>query len=180
MENQENDKHQEIIEAREYAECVINALRDPLLVLDGDLKIISVSRSFYDTFKVKPEETIGRSIYDLGDRQWSAPKLKELLEDILPKKTSFDNFEVEHEFPGLGIRTMLLNARQIPRPLGKPSIILLVIEDITESKKILDGFRGEIRRLEVLQRTATGREHVVLELKRKVDELERRILRRHG
>ncbi|MFH1876802.1 MAG: PAS domain-containing protein [Candidatus Omnitrophota bacterium] len=179
MENEEKDKHQEIKEAREYAECIINTLRDPLLVLDGDLKIISVSRSFYDIFKVKPEETIGRSIYDVGGRQWDVPKLKELLEDILPKNTSFDNFEVEHEFPGLGTRTMLLNARQIPRPSGRQSIILLAIEDITESKKILDGLREEIRRLEVLQRTALGREHVVLELKRKVDELERRILRRH-
>lgn len=179
MENEEKNKQQEIQEAREYAECIINAVREPLVVLDGDLKIISVSRSFYDIFKVKPEETIGQLIYDLGNHQWDVPKLRELLESILPKSTSFDNFEIEHDFPSLGKRTMLLNARQITRPSGKPNIILLAIEDITESKKILDGLREEIRRLEVLQRTAAGREHAMMELKRKVDELEKRILRKH-
>jgi len=180
MENEEKNKEQEIQEAREYAECIINAVREPLVVLDQGLKIISVSRSFYDIFKVKPEETIGQLIYDVGNRQWDVPKLKELLENILPKSASFDNFEIEHDFPGLGKRIMLLNARQIPRPSGKPNIILLAIEDITESKKILDGFREEIRRLEALKRTASAREHVMMELKRKVDELERRILRKHS
>ena len=180
MENEEKDKQQEIREAREYAECIINAVREPLVVLDQDLKIISVSRSFYDIFKVKPEETVGKLIYDLGNRQWDVSKLRELLETILPKSASFDNFEIEHDFPGLGKRIMLLNARQIPRPSGKPNIILLAIEDITEAKKILDGLREEIRRLESLQRAASTREHTMMELKRKVDELERRVLRRHS
>lgn len=179
MENEGKNKQQEIQEAREYAECIINAVREPLVILDGNLKIISVSRSFYDIFKVTPEETIGRLIYDVGNRQWDIPKLRELLENILPKATSFDNFEVEHDFPGVGKRIMLLNARQIPRASGKSHIILLAIEDITESKKILDGLREEIRRLEALQRTASAREHTMMELKRKVDELERRILRKH-
>lgn len=179
MENEGKNNQQEIQEAREYAECIINAVREPLVVLDVNFKIISVSRSFYDIFKVKPEETIGQLIYDLGNRQWDVPKLRELLENILPKSISFDNFEVEHDFPGLGRRTMLLNARKITRPSGKPNIILLAIEDITESKTILDGLREEIRRLETLQRTAAGREHVMMELKRKVDEMERRITRKH-
>ncbi|MDD5194207.1 MAG: PAS domain-containing protein [Candidatus Omnitrophica bacterium] len=179
MENEEKNTGQEIQDAREYAECIINAVREPLVVLDGDLKIISVNRSFYDIFKVKPEATIGQLIYDLGNRQWDIPSLRELLENILPKSTSFDNFEIEHDFIGLGTRTMLLNARQILRASGKPNIILLAIEDITESKKILDGLHEEIRRLETLQREIAGREHVILELKRKVDELERRVLRRH-
>ncbi|MFA5259615.1 MAG: PAS domain-containing protein [Candidatus Omnitrophota bacterium] len=178
MENGEKIKQQEIQDAREYAECIIDAVREPLVVLGQDLKIISVSRSFYDTFKVKPEETIGQLIYDLGNQQWNVPALKELLENILPKSTSFDNFEVEHDFLGLGQRTMLLNARQITRSSGKPHIILLAIDDITESKKILHGLREEIRRLEMLHRTASNREHAMLELKRKVDELERRIMRK--
>lgn len=179
MENEEKTKQQEIQEAREYAECIFNTVHESLIVLGGDFKIISANRSFYDIFKVTPVETIGQLIYDLGNRQWDIPSLRELLEDILPKSTSFDNFEVEHDFLGLGKRTMLLNARQIPRPAGKPNIILLAIEDITESKRILDGLRQEIRRLEALHRTAVRRDHVMLELKRKVDELERRILRRH-
>jgi len=123
-------------EAREYAESVINTVREPLIVLDQDLRVVSVSRSFYEFFKVKPEETVGQLIYDLGNKQWDIPKLRELLETILPQKTTFDNYEVEHDFATIGRRIMLLNARQIERVLGKERIILLAIEDITERKKL--------------------------------------------
>ena len=123
-------------DAREYAESIINTVREPLIVLDQDLKVVSGSRAFYEVFKVKPEETVGQLIYDLGNRQWDIPKLRELLEDILPKKASFDNYEVEHDFSTIGRRIMLLNARQIQRGLGKERIILLAIEDITERKEI--------------------------------------------
>ena len=95
---------------------------------------MTVSRSFYEVFKVKPEETVGHLIYDLGNKQWDIPKLRELLENILPAKTVFDNYEVEHDFATIGLRTMLLNARQIRRSSGKERIILLAIEDITERK----------------------------------------------
>ncbi len=120
-------------------EDIVETIREPLLVLDSDLKVISASRSFYGVFKVKSEETVGQLIYDLGNKQWDIPKLKELLETILPEKTSFDNYEVEHNFATIGKRTMLLNARQIERAMGKERIILLAIEDITERKKIEDG-----------------------------------------
>jgi PAS domain S-box-containing protein len=122
-------------EALEYAESVINTIREPLIALDQDLRVVSVSRSFYEFFKVKPEETVGQLIYNLGNRQWNIPKLRELLEDILPQKTTFDNYEVEHDFSTIGRRIMLLNARQIQRVLGKERIILLAIEDITERKR---------------------------------------------
>ena len=176
----ENNEFQKIQDAREYAECIIDTVREPLVVLDAGLKVISVSRSFCDTFKVKQEETIGRLIYDLGNRQWDVPELRELLESVLPKSASFENFEVEHDFPDLGKRTMLLNARQIARPSGKPGIILLAIDDITESKKILDGLREQVQRLGVQLRTAAGREHATLDLKRKIDELEKRVLRKRA
>ncbi len=179
MEHEDKAKEQEIQDAREYAESIINAVHEPLIVLDGDLKIISVSRSFYEVFKVKPEETTGQFIYNLGNRQWDIPKLRELLEEILPQSTSFDNFEVEHNFPSIGKRIMLLNARQIPRSQGKPHIILLAIEDITESKRILDGLHEKIDQLEIFQVAAVSKEHKIAELKRMVDELERRILRKH-
>jgi PAS domain S-box-containing protein len=123
-------------EALEYAESIINTVREPLIALDQDLRVITASRSFYETFKVKPEETVGQLIYDLGNNQWDIPKLRELLETILPQKTTFDNYEVEHEFSTIGRRVMLLNARQIQRLLGKERIILLAIEDVTERKKI--------------------------------------------
>jgi PAS domain S-box-containing protein len=122
--------------AREFAESIINTVREPLIALDQDLRVVKVSSSFYDFFKVEPEETMRQLIYDLGNKQWDIPKLRELLETILPEKASFDNYEVEHDFVGVGRRTMLLNARQIQRVLGKERIILLAIEDITERKEI--------------------------------------------
>jgi two-component system cell cycle sensor histidine kinase PleC len=126
-------------EAREYAESLINTVREPLIALDQDLRVVSVSRSFYEVFKVKPEETLGQLIYDLGNKQWNIPKLRELLETILPQKATFDNYEVEHNFATIGRRIMLLNARQIHRVLGKERIILLAIEDITERREIETG-----------------------------------------
>ncbi len=125
--------------AREYAESIINTVREPLIALDQDLRVVSVSRSFYDVFKVKSEETVGQLIYDLGNKQWDIPKLRELLETILPQKATFDNYEVEHDFATIGRRIMLLNARQIKRVLGKERIILLAIEDITEKKMLERG-----------------------------------------
>ncbi|MDP3581895.1 MAG: PAS domain-containing sensor histidine kinase [Ignavibacteria bacterium] len=118
----------------EFAENIINTVREPLLILDKDFRIVAASRSFYNFFKVSSDETIGKLIYDLGNRQWNIPKLRELLETILPEKTTFDDYEVVHNFSTIGKRTLLLNARQIERALGKEKIILLSIEDITKRK----------------------------------------------
>ena len=133
-------------EYQEYAESIINTVREPLIVLDQDLRVVSASRSFYKVFKVNPKETEGQLIYNLGNKQWDIPRLRELLETILPQKTTFNNFEVEHEFSTIGKRTMLLNARQIRRVFGKERIILLAIEDITERKKL----EGENNRLSAI------------------------------
>ena len=116
-------------------EGIVETIREPLLVLDRDLRVVTASRSFYEFFKVKPEETVGQLIYDLGDKQWDISKLRELLEKILPQQIAFDNYEVEHDFVTIGRRTLLLNARQIEREVVKERIILLAIEDITERKK---------------------------------------------
>lgn len=123
----------------DYAQSIINTVREPLIVLDQDLRVVTVSRSFYDFFKVNPEETEGQLIYDLGNKQWDIPKLRELLENILPQKTTFEDYEVEHDFATIGRRIMLLNARQIKQARGKKRIILLAIEDITERRAIEDG-----------------------------------------
>lgn len=145
-------------EAREYAENVIDTVREPLITLDQDLRVVSVSRSFYEVFKVKREETVGQLIYDLGNKQWDIPKLRELLETILPKNATFDNYEVEHDFSAIGRRIMLLNARQMKRVLGKEKIILLAIEDITVRREVENGLekaREELRELATeLKRTA--------------------------
>ena len=120
----------------EFAESIINAVREPLIYLDQNLRVVNASRSFYEFFRVRPGDTVGQLIYDLGNKQWDIPKLRELLETILPEKTTFDNYEVEHDFTTIGKRIMLLNARQIQQVLGKEKIILLAIEDITERKEI--------------------------------------------
>jgi two-component system CheB/CheR fusion protein len=137
-------------EVSEFAESVINTVREPLISLNQDLRVVSVSRSFYEFFKVKPEETVGQLIYDLGNKQWDIPKLRELLEDILPKKATFDNYEVEHDFADIGRRIMLLNARQIQRASGKERIILLAIEDITERREIENGLKKAHEELKAL------------------------------
>ena len=119
----------------QFAENIINTIREPLLLLDKDLRVLNASRSFCDLFQVSSDETVGTLIYNLGNHQWNIPKLKELLETILHEKTTFDDFEVEHDFSDIGNRIMLLNARQIERAIGQEKIILLAIEDITERKR---------------------------------------------
>jgi PAS domain S-box-containing protein len=125
-----------IREAAEYAQSIVATVREPLVVLDADLRIVSASRSFFDTFQVTPEETEGQLLYDLGNQQWDIPKLREFLEKILPENTTFDNFEMEHAFPIIGYRTMLLNARRIYGEVNKTALILLAIEDVTERKEM--------------------------------------------
>ena len=131
----ERRQHERLIEAaREYAESIVTTVREPLLVLDKDLRVVSANRSFYATFKVGPAETEGRAVYDLGDGQWDIPRLRTLLEEIVPANSWFDDFEVEHDFEQIGRRTMLLNARRFP-PEGPFELLLLAIEDITERRR---------------------------------------------
>ena len=115
--------------ARQLAENIVDTVRESLLVLDGDMTVISASRSFYRRFLVEPEEAIGRRIYDLGDRQWDIPALRQLLETILPRDQGFEGFAVEHEFPAIGHCKMVLNARRIVGNVGERPLILLAIED---------------------------------------------------
>jgi len=124
-----------ILKAEEYAESIVQTVREPLLVLDSDMRVISANRSFYQTFQVTPREVEGKVIYDLGNRQWNIPKLRKLLEDILPKNTVFNDFEIEHEFETIGRRIMVLNARRIYHETKRMQMILLAIEDITEQKR---------------------------------------------
>ena len=126
----------EIQDAREYAENIVETVHKPLVVLDSNLKILTANVSFFDTFKATPSETIGKFIFALGNGQWNIPKLRVLFEDILPNNTVFNNYEVDHEFPGIGRKVILLNARQIFRKNIGSHIILLAMEDITARKLI--------------------------------------------
>jgi len=120
---------------QKYAESIVETLREPLLVLAPDLRVISANQSFYATFQATPEETEGRFVYSLGNNAWDIPSLRELLEKIIPQNTHFNDFAVDHEFPGIGRRTMLLNARRIYREGQGTDRILLALEDITDRKR---------------------------------------------
>jgi two-component system CheB/CheR fusion protein len=125
----------EIEAERDYAEAILRTTRDPLLVLRADLTVESANDAFYKTFNAKLAETEGRLIYELGNRQWDIPGLRQLLEEIIPRDNFFDGFQVTHEFLGLGPRAMLLNARRLDNPEGGPERILLGIEDVTARKE---------------------------------------------
>ncbi|MCK9572054.1 MAG: PAS domain-containing protein [Candidatus Omnitrophica bacterium] len=120
----------------EYAESIIATVREPLVVLDNQLRVISASKSFYEVFKTMPENTAMRFIYDLGDQQWDIPELRKLLNEILPKHKIIHDFRVNHCFPVIGKRSMVLNAEWIPREAVQPQLILLAIEDVTEWEKV--------------------------------------------
>jgi signal transduction histidine kinase/DNA-binding response OmpR family regulator len=130
--------------ALEYAENIVETVREPMMVLNSTLKVLSANRNFYDTFKVMPEETIGSFIFDLGNRQWDIPGLRVLLAEILPNETVFNNYEVEHDFPGIGHKTILLNARQIFRGDIGQHVILLAMEDISDRKRTENLLRARI------------------------------------
>ena len=119
---------------RAYAESIVATVREPLLVLDHDLLVVSANRAFYRQFKVGAAETERRRIYELGRGQWNIPRLRQLLEKILPKRSRFEDFEVAHDFPGVGRRVMLLNARRLEQRPALPGLILLAMEDVTESR----------------------------------------------
>ena len=126
----------DILGALEYAENIVETVREPLVVLNSELKILTANHSFYNIFKVMPEDTIGNFIYDVGNRQWDIPALRILFEEILPNETVINGYEVEHDFPDIGRKTILLNARQIFRENIGSRIILIAMEDITERKQI--------------------------------------------
>ncbi|MDO9046123.1 MAG: chemotaxis protein CheB [Methylobacter sp.] len=118
--------------ARLLAESIVNTVREPLIVLNHTLKVVTASRSFYQSFQVTPEETVGRTIYELGDGQWNIPALRDLLETVLPRNQAFDDYRVEHDFPTIGHRIMLLNARSIIGYTGEPQLILLAMDNVTD------------------------------------------------
>jgi two-component system CheB/CheR fusion protein len=140
-------------EAQNYAESIVTTIRESLIILTPELKVVSANRAFYETFRVTPEETEGRLIYELGNRQWDIPRLREVLENILVRNSSFQDFEVEHDFATIGRRIMLLNARRIHREVGLTQLILLTIEDITESKQ-MEALRESEGRLRAVVDTA--------------------------
>jgi two-component system CheB/CheR fusion protein len=117
-------------EARLFADAILATIREPLLVLNEDLQVVNANRAFYARFEVNPKETEGIAIFDLGNRQWNIPELRRLLTEIIPENSRFEDFRVDHEFPGIGRRVLLLNARRM-EVAERSSLILLAFEDIT-------------------------------------------------
>ncbi|MES1228463.1 MAG: response regulator, partial [Armatimonadota bacterium] len=116
-----------------YAQDIVDTVREPLLIMDKTLRVLSANRAFYHTFRVSPEETENRLIYELGNGQWDSPALRSLLEDIVPKSSVFDDFELEHTFPVIGRRVMMLNARKLEHHDGE--LLVLAMEDVTARKR---------------------------------------------
>ncbi len=141
---------EEVEEARNYAQGIVETLREPLLVLNGDLRVISANSAFYQFFKDVPQETENRLIYELGDHQWDIPALRNLLEEILPKDSVFQDFRVDFDFPAIGRRTMLLNARRLHRNSGREDLILLALEDITVRQEMDNLLKQSGQRLQDL------------------------------
>ncbi|MEX2119868.1 MAG: chemotaxis protein CheB [Pirellulales bacterium] len=142
------ESEQAVIAARDFAEAIIRTTRDPFLILDAELRVESANEAFYTTFKVSPAESVGRTIFKLDHGRWNIPKLRELLQDILPRHSFFNNFEVTNNFENIGHRTMLLNARTLKETSRQPARILLGIQDVSE----LLHFQAEMRRSELRYR----------------------------
>ena len=141
-------RNQQVLEeARDFADAIVDTATGPLLVLDRDLIVKRANQSFYKSFRVSPEETEGVSVYELGDRQWGIPELRTLLEEVLPRESSFKDYEVEQDFPAIGRRTLRLNGRKLRQEAGREEMILLAIEDLTEAA------RAQADRAELLRRT---------------------------
>ena len=141
---------EEVEEARNFAQAIVETLREPLLVLNGDLRVISANNAFYQVFKGVPQETENYLIYELGNRQWDLPALRKLLEEILLQDRVFQDFMVDAEFPLIGRRTMLLNARRLHREGGHGDLILLALEDITARQEMENALRQSGQRLQDL------------------------------
>ena len=124
----------ETAEARDYAEAIVETVRDPLLVLGGDLRVRSANPAFYRLFQTVAADAEGQRVYDLGGGRWNIPDLRRLLEEMIPEQGQISGYEVELAVPGLGRRCLLLNARRIHGDAYRPELILLAIEDITERK----------------------------------------------
>ncbi|MDI5897531.1 CheR family methyltransferase [Flavobacterium yafengii] len=128
-------RHDLLIESHEYSEAIIATIHEPMLILNKNFHVISANKSFYKKFQVDKDETEGKLLFDLGNKQWNITKLREVLNDIFSKNSSFENFEVTHTFSGIGERIMLLNAHLIIQKTNSEQLILLAIEDITDRSR---------------------------------------------
>ncbi len=180
--------------ALHYMETLISVARESFLILDSDLKVLFANPTFYKNFQVLPKQTENKFIYDLGNGQWDIPDLRRLLQNILPDRKIIKNYEVKHVFESIGEKTILLNARQI----DAVQLIILAMEDITDRKhleeKITEYTEGleskisertaelanRVEELESLNKTMVGRELKMVELKKEIENLKKRVKNGNG
>ncbi len=180
--------------ALHFMETLVEVARESFLILDSRLRVISANPTFYQIFRVSPKETENKFIYDLGNGQWGILRLRKLLEKILPEKKVVKNYEVEHNFETIGEKTMLLNARQI----DAVQLIILAIEDITARKQLekeraeyttelevkivqrTAELAGRVKELESINKSMVGRELKMVELKKEIENLKKRVRNGNG
>ncbi len=162
-----------------YIKTVVDVVKEPVLILDKNLRVMAANESFYRTFQVEPKDTEERIVYELGNGQWNIPALRKLIEDILPKNTFFKGFEVAHEFLSIGHRVMILNARQIHFKEGAafPPVILLAIEDVTEMMVVAETLASHTNQLETrfTERTQKLESHIG-KLEKEINEFKKKPL----
>lgn len=167
--NQELQTRNDLLnESYEYSNAIVSTMHDPMLVLGGDLCVKSANKAFYEKFGVTEEETIGVLLYNLGNKQWNIPALRELLEDVIPKNSHLYNYEVKHTFLNLGEKIMSLNASRIVQKTHHEQLILLVIADITEVRSLI--VEKELREKEILKKEIFERNNEKLILEKAVNE----------
>lgn len=172
--NQELQTRNDLLhESYEYSNAIVATMHEPMLVLGKDLRVKSANQAFYDKFGVSEEQTEGVLLYDLGNKQWNIPALRELLEDIIPKNSKFYNYEVKHTFLNVGEKIMSLNARKVIQNRHREQLILLVIADITEVKHLL--LEKELREKELLNREIRERKAEKIRLEKAVGERTREL-----
>ena len=132
--------------AREYADQIIETVREPMLVLDADLTIVRANKAYYTAFKVRPDETEGRRFYEVGNRQWDRPLLREGLDGVLNRSEDVVDLETTYDVPAIGQRMMSVSARRISGDAEREELILLAIEDVTERRGLMDSLREAGRR----------------------------------
>src|SRR5688572_7366486 len=146
MEAKTDKRTHELQHALAYAENIIATLREPFVVLDRDLRVRTANAAFYRDFHASKEETEGRFVYELGNGQWDIPSLRALLPRVMGNSQPVEDFEVEHDFPAIGRRTVLLNVRRFPPEGDDPDLVLLAIEDVTDRRRAEAAMRhSEVR-----------------------------------
>jgi len=181
-----------------YIRTVVDTVREPFLILDKNLQVLSANKTFYMVFLTTCEETEGKLVYQLGNGQWNIPKLKVLLEDILLKNIYFDEFKVEHDFPKIGHKIMVLNARRIYTTDKKTEIMLLAMEDITKQAQLEDQLKeytkkltlevakrteeleSRVKELERINKVMVSREIKMADLKKEIESLKKMIKKNNG